>query len=55
VRHGRRGGPLADPKAEPTAEEIHLCMDIKPEFPDKPRDGEVQLKFAFYRAEIPRP
>jgi len=31
--------------------EIHLYMDIKPEFPDTPRDWEVQLELAFYRAE----
>ncbi len=34
--------------------EIHLYMDIKPEFPDTPRDWEVQLELAFYRAEAPR-
>ena len=31
--------------------EIHLYMDIKPEFPDTPRDWEVRLELAFYRAE----
>jgi hypothetical protein len=36
------------------AGEIHLYMDIKPEFPDTPRDWEVQLELAFYRAEAPR-
>jgi hypothetical protein len=35
--------------------EIHLYMDIKPEFPDTPRDWEVQLELAFYRAETKRP
>ena len=34
--------------------EIHLYMDIKPEFPDTPRDWEVQLELAFYRAETIR-
>ena len=34
--------------------EIHLYMDIKPEFPDTPRDWEVQLELAFYRAETQR-
>ncbi len=34
--------------------EIHLYMDIKPEFPDTPRDWEVQLELAFYRAETTR-
>ena len=33
------------------AGEIHLFMDIKPEFPDTPRKWEVQLEIAFYRAE----
>ena len=33
---------------------IHLYMDIKPEFPDTPRDWEVQLELAFYRAETTR-
>ena len=34
--------------------EIHLYMDIKPEFPDTPRDWETQLELVFYRAEAPR-
>jgi len=34
--------------------EIHLYMDIKPEFPDTPRKWELQLELAFYRAESPR-
>ncbi len=34
--------------------EIHLYMDIKPEFADTPRDWEVQLELAFYRAETTR-
>ena len=34
--------------------EIHLYMDIKPEFPDTPRDWEVLLELAFYRAETTR-
>jgi hypothetical protein len=31
--------------------EIHLFMDIKPEFPDTPRNWETELEIAFYRAE----
>ena len=31
--------------------EIHLYLDIKPEFPDTPRKWEAQLELAFYRAE----
>ena len=31
--------------------EIHLYMDIKPEFPDTPRNWELELELAFYRAE----
>ncbi len=34
--------------------EIHLYMDIKPEFPDTPRKWEQQLEIAFYNAESPR-
>jgi len=34
--------------------EIHLYMDIKPEFPDTPRKWELELELAFYRAESPR-
>lgn len=33
------------------AGEIHLYMDIKPEFPDTPRNWERELEMAFYRAE----
>lgn len=33
------------------AGEIHLYFDIKPEFPDTPRDWQQQLEIAFYRAE----
>lgn len=33
------------------AGEIHLYMDIKPEFPDTPRNWETDLELAFYRAE----
>ena len=33
------------------AGEIHLYMDIKPEFPDTPRNWEQELELAFYRAE----
>ncbi len=33
--------------------EIHLFMDIKPEFPDTPRNWETELELAFYRAEKP--
>ena len=35
--------------------EIHLYMDIKPEFPDTPRNWEQDLELAFYRAEPLRP
>ena len=34
--------------------EIHLYMDIKPEFPDTPRNWEKELELAFYRAEPSR-
>ena len=33
------------------AGEIHLYMDIKPEFPDTPRFWEQELEVAFQRAE----
>lgn len=33
------------------AGEIHLFMDIKPEFPDTPRFWEQELEIAFQRAE----
>ena len=36
------------------AGEIHLYMDIKPEFPDTPRNWETELEIAFYRAERSR-
>ena len=35
--------------------EIHLYMDIKPEFPDTPRKWEQELEIVFTRAEpLPR-
>ncbi|MDE2578887.1 MAG: sulfur relay protein DsrC [Hyphomicrobiales bacterium] len=34
--------------------EIHLFMDIKPEYPDTPRKWEQQLELTFYRAEVKR-
>ncbi len=34
--------------------EIHLYMDIKPEFPDTPRNWETELELAFYRAGTSR-
>ena len=34
--------------------EIHLYLDIKPEFPDTPRKWEQQIELTFYRAESPR-
>ncbi len=36
------------------AGEIHLFMDIKPEFPDTPKLWEQELEIAFYRAEVSR-
>jgi hypothetical protein len=33
--------------------EIHLYMDIKPEYPDTPRKWELRLELIFYNAEIP--
>jgi hypothetical protein len=33
--------------------EIHLYMDIKPEYPDTPRKWEQRLELIFYTAEIP--
>lgn len=36
------------------AGEIHLYMDIKPEFPDTPRNWELELELAFCRAEAAR-
>jgi hypothetical protein len=30
---------------------IHLYMDVKPEFPDTPRNWEQALELTFYRAE----
>jgi hypothetical protein len=33
------------------AGEIHLYLDIKPEFPDTPRKWETQLELSFYRAD----
>ena len=35
--------------------EIHLYMDIKPEFPDTPRHWETELELAFTRAETRTP
>ena len=34
--------------------EIHLYMDIKPEFPDTPRNWERDLEIVFTRAETLR-
>jgi hypothetical protein len=34
--------------------EIHLYMDIKPEYPDTPNKWEHRLEQAFYAAESPR-
>ena len=34
--------------------EIHLYMDVKPEYPDTPPKWEVQLEQVFYMAEAPR-
>jgi hypothetical protein len=34
--------------------EIHLYMDIKPEFPDTPQYWEQELELAFQRAETLR-
>lgn len=34
--------------------EIHLYMDIKPEYPDTPSKWELRLEQAFYRAESAR-
>lgn len=34
--------------------EIHLYMDIKPEYPDTPRKWEQRLEAIFYSAEIPK-
>ena len=31
--------------------EIHLYLDLKPEYPDTPRKWEAELEMAFYRAE----
>ena len=31
--------------------EIHLYMDVTPEFLDTPRNWETELELAFYRAE----
>ncbi len=36
------------------AGEIHLFMDIKPEYPDTPKMWEQELEVAFYRAEATR-
>jgi len=36
------------------AGEIHLYMDIKPEYPDTPRKWEQRLEAIFYNAEIPK-
>jgi hypothetical protein len=35
------------------AGEIHLYMDIKPEYPDTPRKWEQRLEQVFYAAEAP--
>ncbi len=34
--------------------EIHLYMDVKPEYPDTPQKWEVRLEQVFYMAEAPR-
>jgi hypothetical protein len=34
-----------------SAGEIHLYFDIKPEYPDTPRQWEARLELAFYRAK----
>jgi hypothetical protein len=34
--------------------EIHLYMDVKPEYPDTPQKWEVRLEQVFYMAEVPR-
>lgn len=34
--------------------EIHLYMDVKPEYPDTPQKWEVRLEQVFYMAEGPR-
>jgi hypothetical protein len=33
--------------------EIHLYMDVKPEYPDTPQKWEVRLEHIFYMAEVP--
>ena len=33
------------------AGEIHLYLDIRPEYVDTPRDWQQQLEIVFYRAE----
>ena len=34
--------------------EIHLYMDVKPEYPDTPQKWEIRLEQVFYAAEAPR-
>lgn len=34
--------------------EIHLYMDVKPEYPDTPQKWEVRLEQVFYTAEATR-
>ena len=34
--------------------EIHLYMDVKPEYPDTPQKWEVRLEQVFYMAEASR-
>ena len=34
--------------------EIHLYMDVKPEYPDTPQKWEVRLEQVFYTAEAPK-
>lgn len=34
--------------------EVHLYMDVKPEYPDTPSKWETRLEQAFYAAEAPR-
>ncbi|MBZ0162196.1 MAG: sulfur relay protein DsrC [Notoacmeibacter sp.] len=33
---------------------ILLYMDLKPDFPDTPRDWQHRLEMLFYRAEMPK-
>jgi hypothetical protein len=33
---------------------ILLYMDLKPDFPDTPRDWQKRLELAFYKADVPK-